>query len=167
MATIPWHCLTLKNIGKSWDRTTHNLGDLGQYTILLACHMILLTTAIISGWEVKRSQLPSISAFSDWRASPTAQWFRARHPTRPFWPRSARWLGQYYTECVNSSVSRFGQKLLWKFSWLVQPGKKKIAIGTSTKNCYQTMRRSYWRTLYLKDFDNIQLSLRYTFSETI
>ena len=44
------------------------------------------------------------------------------------------------TECVNSSVSRFGKKFLWKFPWMVghtttavQPGKKKIARGTSTK----------------------------------
>ena len=42
------------------------------------------------------------------------------------------------TECVNSSVSRCGQKFLWMFPWLVghliatvQPGKKKIARGTS------------------------------------
>ena len=44
------------------------------------------------------------------------------------------------TECVNTSVSMSGKKLLWKFPRTVghttaagQPGKKKIVIGTSTK----------------------------------
>ena len=68
------------------------------------------------------------------------------------------WLHISCTECINSSVSRFGQKLLWKFprpvghsTSTVQPGKKKIARGTSTKTLYQTLRPSYWRTLYILD----------------
>ena len=53
------------------------------------------------------------------------------------------------TECVNSSVSRFGQKLLLKFlrpachtTAAVQPGKKKIARRTSAKCFYQALRLS-------------------------
>ena len=57
---------------------------------------------------------------------------------------------KYNTECVNSLVSRFGLKLLSKFprpvghtTAAVQPGKQKIARGTSTKSFYQTVRSSY------------------------
>ena len=50
-----------------------------------------------------------------------------------------------YTERVNSSVSRFGQKCVHKFlrpmghtTAAVQPSKKKIARGTFTKTLWQT-----------------------------
>ena len=51
-----------------------------------------------------------------------------------------------HTGCVNSLVSRFGQKLLLVFprpvgetAAAVQPGRNKIVRGTSAKTFYQTL----------------------------
>ena len=55
-----------------------------------------------------------------------------------------------YTEYGVRSFPRFCQKFSWLFHMpvgnitaAVQPGKKKLARGTSTKTCYQTLRQSY------------------------
>ena len=60
------------------------------------------------------------------------------------------------TECVNSSVARFARTFLWKFTRLmgsttaaVQTGKKTIDRGSCTKTVKQTLRPSYWHTLYM------------------
>ena len=57
---------------------------------------------------------------------------------------------EMYSNWIFCSVSRFGQKLLCKFSRMegntmaaMQPGRKKTARGTSTKTVYQTSRLSY------------------------
>ena len=46
----------------------------------------------------------------------------------------------------------------------VQPGKKKIARGTSAKTFYQTLRPSYWRTLYILDSSSKFVSIEHVLS---